>query len=90
MCFLLQLLLACSTQVSSVLSRPGLLRLRASQSSVLSWTKQPCMGLSRGVSNARATAQVGSIFTVAVTLASLGATVVSKALAWGAGTAMIT
>ena len=37
----------------------------------LSCTKQPSIGVSRGLSNARAMAQVGSIFTPAAALASL-------------------
>ncbi|MNP51297.1 hypothetical protein D3C76_1456030 [compost metagenome] len=70
-------------------SRPGLLRLQASQSSELSCTKQPCIGVSNGVSNARAIAQVGSICTPAAAAASLGA-VASSWVACGAGTATTT
>lgn len=67
-------------------SKPG---RDASQSRGLSWTKQPSIGVSRGLSKARAMAQVGSIFTPAAALASLGAAA-SRAVAWGAGVAMIT
>ena len=81
--------MACSTQVSGWLSRPGLLLLRASQSSGLSCTKQPSILVARGVSKASANAQVGSIFTLATMLANLGATA-SNAVACGAGVAMIT
>ena len=88
-CSLLQVLVACSTQVSRVLSRPGLVRLRASQSSGLSCTKQPSIGVSRGMSKASAMAQVGSILTPAAALASLDA-LASKAVACGAGVATIT
>ena len=86
---LLQALVACKTQVSGVSSRPDLLRLRASQSSGLSCTKQPSIGVSSGVSKARATAQVGSILTPATVVASLGAAA-SRAIACGAGVATIT
>jgi hypothetical protein len=75
--------------VSSVVSRPGLLRLRASQSSGLSCTKQPSTLLARGLSKARATAQVGSIVTLAAAAASFGAAA-SSALACGAGAATTT
>ncbi|MNT50769.1 hypothetical protein D3C72_1877040 [compost metagenome] len=89
MCWRLQALVACKTQVSRVLSRPGLLRFRASQSRGLSCTKQPSMGVSSGVSKARAMAQVGSIFTPAAAPASFGADA-SRAVACGAGVAMTT
>ncbi|MNN48558.1 hypothetical protein D3C81_1630440 [compost metagenome] len=89
MCWRLQALLACSTQLSGRLARPGLLRLRASQSSGLSCTKQPSTGVSSGLAKARTTAHTGSITTLATLAASLGAAE-SSTEACGAGTATIT
>ncbi|MDT4867198.1 hypothetical protein FQZ97_1020940 [compost metagenome] len=86
---LLQLLLACSTQVSGLPSRPGLLRLRASQSRGLSCTKQPSTLVSSGLVKARATAQVGSMITLEAAPASFGAAA-NRALACGAGAAITT
>ncbi|MDT4862723.1 hypothetical protein FQZ97_973920 [compost metagenome] len=86
---MLQVLLACRTQVSMSASRPGLERLRATQSSGLPCTKQPSTRVSSGVSKPSATAQVGSMATLAATPASLGAEA-SNAVACGAGVATMT
>lgn len=84
MCCLLQLAVACRTQVSSC-SRPGLLRLRASQSRSQPCTKQPCMGVSRGASKPSAQAHLHAGGHAGQLVVAL-----SSCVAWGAGTAMMT